>query len=956
MGRKGLLIFVFLILCFSTHAQNGKSRWVDSVFQTLNTAEKIGQLFMLPVSAYGSPDELDEFRAKVSKHQPGGILITGGGPESIARLLNLLQSHSNVPMLAGVQAEWGLAQSIDSVMGFQKPLLLGAVRDNAFIEKMGEEVAREMKALGLHVNFALNADVDIHKISYPQSLDYFGDTKERVAEKSIAYMSGLQRGGVIACAIHPANQLLQNGHTPDSSFQLSITPLDTAGLFPYRKLTEAGLKGLLTAHLHTQPETDEESNVVQLFTQEILKKSIGFKGLAFAEISYLQKIVGEHKEGDIEKLALELGSDILINPDNLTATIRRISRALKANRQLMTRLNESVKKILEAKYDAGLADWKAVNTDNLVSRLNAPEAKLLRHQISEQAVTLLKDQSQSIPVKRMEDKKWVSVSIGKEEPNEFTRYLSKYAWFDHYAIRALEDTVNVKQNFAKADVVVVGVFPLATTLLNRMAPLLTALSAKKEVIIVHFGDPSELIYFHHLPTVLAGYTDEYHIPKMAAQIIFGGMKAQGELPLASASFQAGSGIATETTGRFSYSLPEAVGLDSRVLSKIEVIAKEAIEMGATPGSHVLVAKDGKVIYEQSNGYLTYENKIPVSDQTIYDLASVTKVTATLQAVMFMHDRGLIDINKKASVYLPELKNSNKKDFTIKDILTHQAGLWPFLPFWSSTIKNGTQLPNYYSSTKSPDYPFPVADGLFAHKAMKDSLWQWIIKARIVDKVARTPYDYRYSDMGFYILQHLAEKILNQPMEDFLEQNLYEPLGAYTLGYLPLQKFPASRIAPTEEDQLFRKRLLVGYVHDQGAAMHGGIAGHAGLFSTANDLAKVGQMLLQKGRYGGIQYYKPETVELFTARQFDTSRRGLGWDKPVPSHWTSPTTLLASGKTFGHTGFTGTCIWVDPEFNLVFVYLSNRVHPDMNNNKLLNANIRPRIQEVIYKALFEFRQY
>jgi beta-N-acetylhexosaminidase len=415
-------------------------------------------------------------------------------------------------------------------------------------------------------------------------------------------------------------------------------------------------------------------------------------------------------------------------------------------------------------------------------------------------------------------------------------------------------------------------------------------------------------------------------------------------------------MVSQTLGRLSYTLPEAAGINSKTLSKIEAIAREAIEIKATPGSHVLVAKDGKVVYEQSNGYLTYENNIEVSDKTIYDLASVTKVSATLQTVMFMHEKGLIDINKKVSVYLPELKNSNKKDFTIKDILIHQAGLWPFLPFWSETVKSGTQLPQYYSSTSSEDYPFPVAEGLFAHKSMKDSLWSWIIKAKVREKPPRTAYNYTYSDMGFYILQHLAEKILNQPMEEFLEQNLYEPLGAYALGYLPLQKFPDNLIAPTENDILFRNRLLTGYVHDQGAAMHGGIAGHAGLFGTANDLAKLGQMLLQKGSYGGHQYYKPETIETFTAKQYEPSRRGLGWDKPTPSDWNGPTTLLASKKTFGHTGFTGTCIWVDPEFNLVFIYLSNRVHPDMTNNRLLNANIRPRIQEVIYKAIFDYRQY
>ncbi len=305
------------------------------------------------------------------------------------------------------------------------------------------------------------------------------------------------------------------------------------------------------------------------------------------------------------------------------------------------------------------------------------------------------------------------------------------------------------------------------------------------------------------------------------------------------------------------------------------------------------------------------------------------------------------------MYLPELKTSNKKDFTLKDILTHQAGLWPFLPFWVETVKDSMPMPHYYSHTRSEEYPFPVASELFASKSMKDSLWHWIVNARVREKTGHAPFDYRYSDMGFYILQHLAEKMLGQPIEVFLREHLYDPIGAYTTGYLPLRKFPAERIAPTENDRTFRRSLLIGYVHDQGAAMHGGIAGHAGLFSTANDLAKLGQMWLQKGHYGRRQYFKPETIDFFTQKQYETSRRGLGWDKPTQSDPNGPTSIYASPKTFGHTGFTGISIWVDPEFDLVFIFFSNRVYPDMTNNKILNANIRPRIQDVVYKSIFSY---
>lgn len=954
MSKKVFILFSFLVIFFSSSAQDLKSQWVDSVFQSLNTSEKIGQLFMISASSYSSTEDQEELTDLIRKYKPGGILLTRGGPFSHVSLINKLQSRSDVPLLIGIHAEWGLGQTMDSVLVFQKAMQVAALQDDTLIYQLGKEIAREMKLLGIHINFAPNGDIDVANQPYPQSLRYFSDHKERVAEKVMAYMKGLQDEGVLASAIHPAG--LEKVNELDSSFFVSIPPLDTVGLYPYRKLVNAGLHGLLTSHLHLYPHSTPTNTTSQLFIGEILKNNLGFNGLTFTDINNLQKTTGKQQDGALERLALEVGNDILINPDNIPAAIKTISRGIRTNNLLKERLDEAVKKILASKYDAGLTRKKIISNDNLITRLISPQAKLLKHQISEESVTLLTNEKKSIPIQLIENKRFVSLSIGKEEKNEFTRYLSKYALFEHVSIRLTQDTAKIKTKLAAADVIVVGIFPYSSSIIKEVSSFIQSLTKQQEVIICHFGNPAELVYLKDSPTLMTGYTDQNEVPKMAAQIIFGAMAAKGKLPFTVSNFTEGHGIISETTGRLSYSLPEAVGMDSRTLKKIEAIAREAIDIGATPGSHVLVAKDGKVVYEQSNGYLTYENKIPVSDQTIYDLASLTKVSATLQTVMFMYEKDLIDLNKKVSQYLPEFKSSNKKDFTIKDILTHQAGLWAGFPFWLQTMKDGTLLPQYYNSTRSKDYPLPVSDSLFAHQSIKDSLWSWVIKSKVREKPPRTPYNYVYSDLGFYIMQHLAEKILNQPIEDFLEQNLYEPLGAYALGYLPLRKFPDYFIAPTENDMSFRKKILTGYVHDEGAAMHGGIAGHAGLFGTANDLAKLGQMLLQHGSYGGHRYYKPETVDLFTAKQYEPSRRGLGWDKPTASDWNGPTTLLASNKTFGHTGFTGTCIWVDPEFNLVFIYLSNRVHPDKMNNRLLNANIRPRIQEVIYKAIFDYRQY
>lgn len=950
-----ILIFIQLTLV----AQDAKTRWVDSVFQTLNTQEKIGQLFMISASAYTNEEDLDRLISMTKNYHPGGILITQGGPRSHANLINKLQSESSVPLLVGIRATWGLSQSLDSVISFQKPMVLGSIQNNDLIYNLGKEIGREMNVLGIHINFSPNADFNVKQPSYPNMLNYFSDNSQRAGDKAVSFTKGLQESGALACAIHLPDVEKPNISTPqDSTLYIDLNKIDSLGLSIFYRLSDAGIDGILTSNLHFTPADQENTDqVIQVFASDILKTRLNFKGIIFGEIPYLENVIGNQQDGEIEKMAFEMGHDMLIDPQDLADAVKKISRALRKNNLLESRLNEAVKKILAGKYKAGLSHRQSVNTDNLVSRLNSPSAKLLKHQLSESAVTLLNNSKNSVPISLIEGTRFASISIGKEEQNEFTRYLSKYAFFHHYPLRQVGDTLSLKTKLADVDVIVIGVFPLSSSFIREVVPAIIRLASEKKIILCHFGNPKELIYWKDMPTVMTGYTDEDWIPKIAAQIVFGGMPAQGVFPVkVSEEFKEGQGLTSTSLNRFSYSLPEAVGIDSKTLEQIDAIAHQAIDSGATPGSHLLVAKDGKVVYEHSAGWLTYENKIPVTEQTIYDLASVTKVTATLQTVMFMHEKGLIDINKKASVYLPELKESNKKDFIIKDILTHQAGLWPFLPFWAETVKDGTLMPEYYSYENNPEYPLPVAEGIFASKAMKDSLWNWIIKAKIREKPPRTVYDYRYSDMGFYILQRLAEKILNQPIEDFLEQNIYEPLGAYTLGYLPLRKFPINQIAPTEDDKLFRKELLIGYVHDQGAAMYGNIAGHAGLFGNANDLAKLGQMLLQKGSYGGQQFFKPATIDLFITKQYETSRRGLGWDKPTVSDWAGPTTLFASNKTFGHTGFTGTCIWVDPEFNLVFIYLSNRVHPDMTNNKLLNANIRPRIQEVIYRAIFNYRQY
>lgn len=954
MLKKVLAVFILWLSGSCLLAQDRKFQWVDSIFQTMSLEEKAGQLFVLPASSYHTRHEIEELIAEINDHHIGGIVITQGGPKGTVELINQLQKVSKVPLLTILSAGGGPGQVLDSLMTFPKMLNLGAITDDSLLYDYGEEIARQMKLLGLHMNIAPNADIDVMP---DNPYVYLGTNKRRVSQQAISFVRGLQHNNVLASPSHQRTIGGQNLIKGDSDpIDFVNNGLDTSSFYPFHQLIKEQIDGISTSYLHFSV-LDKKKNIPaplsQFFISSILKQKLGFRGLTIAEIPYFHQLAGKSKN-ETEKLAFEVGHDLLLYPDNVNGAIKKIISSVKKNTALRQQLDESVRKILSAKYDAGLFDSLHSNPDNIIDRINSPEANVMRLRLVESSITLVKDEKKLIPIPNLEGKKFASVTIGTGSSREFERYLNKYAAFESWSVNTPTDTTQFINHLDEFDVIVVSLYGLDSNQKSWLPNWVTKLDNKLNVIVCSFGNPYDLTMITDASTVLVGYGDSQNIPMTAAQIIFGARQAKGALPIQlNASLTEGMGTTNATIDRFAYGIPEQVGMSGKILSKIDEIVRQAIDSGATPGCNILIAKDGQVIYNKAIGWKTYEKANPLTEETIYDLASITKVSATLQTVMFMYDKNLIDINKKVSVYLPELTNSNKKDFTIKDILTHQAGLWPYLPFWQQTIKDSTLLPEYYSERQSDEFPFPVAKNLFANKTMKDSLWQWIINAKVREKKPRTPYDYTYSDMGFYIMQHLAEKLLNQPMEDFLQQNIYEPIGAYTTGFLPLDRFAESEIAPTENDLQFRQSTLIGYVHDQGAAMHGGIAGHAGLFSDANDLAKLGQMWLQKGSYGGQQFFKPETVDFFTAKQYDSSRRGLGWDKPTVSDWNGPTSLYASPKTFGHTGFTGTAIWVDPEFNLVYVFLSNRVFPDMFNTKLLTANIRPRIQDVIYQSIFEY---
>jgi len=558
--------------------------------------------------------------------------------------------------------------------------------------------------------------------------------------------------------------------------------------------------------------------------------------------------------------------------------------------------------------------------------------------------------------------KIASLSIGSGKPSHFQETLSLYAETKDFYINKnapVGEFNKLINELSSYNLIVVGVLSSDRRPAKKFGisqnsiDFIEKLSVEKCVVLDLFANPYalDLLSNHrNLKSIIVSYNNSKLSQDFSAQLIFGGIPAIGRLPVsANSEFTEGVGIMNYDKIRNRYSIPEEENLDSRKLSQIDSVVFEAIENKAMPGCQILVSRNGTVVYNKSFGHFTYEKNHLVENSDIYDLASITKIAATLPSLMKLYEQAKFDINAKISEYLPFLDTTNKKDMSIVDILTHHAQLTPWIPFYEETIDNSTLNSQIYSNKKTKKYSIQVAENLYITENYKDSIFLKIAESELWKKE-----EYKYSDLGFYLFYKIIENITEQKLNEFVDLEFYKTLGTRTLTYNPLKKFNESRIAPTENDKEFRKQIVRGFVHDPGAAMLGGICGHAGLFSNANDIAKLMQMYLSDGTYGGKMYFEKETIELFTKCMFcdEGNRRGLGFDKPEMDYSKDgPTFQGISGTSFGHSGFTGTIAWADPEKQIVYVFLSNRVYPDANNSKLIKTNVRTRIQEIIYDAIY-----
>ncbi|MFW5706308.1 MAG: glycoside hydrolase family 3 N-terminal domain-containing protein [Bacteroidota bacterium] len=947
---------------------NYSTPWVDSVLYSLTLEQKIAQLLMIEVSSNQNRSYYNRIERLIRNYNIGGIVFFKGGPASQLNLTNHWQRVAQTPMLIAMDAEWGLSMRLDSTLTFPRQITLGALHDDRLLYELGLEMGRQCRRMGVNMSFSPVIDVNSNPDNPVINSRSFGECRYNVTRKGMAMMFGLQDAGIIATAKHfPGHGDTDvDSHHALPLIQHPYPKLDSIHLFPFRHLIDKGLMGVMVAHLNipSLEQADETpSSLSKNIVTGLLQEEMGFNGLIVTDALNMKGVTGKYRSGKVELMAFKAGNDILLMPEDVPQAINAIKRAIEDNLIDEEYLNQKCRKVLYLKEQAGLSQLRTLTLNNLHSDLNSQRAQDLNKRLAEAAITVVKNDNDLLPLQRLDTLRIATLSIGSSVDNPFQAMLANYAPVSMFSMPKNHNSHEAMQMMAQLEnynLVVVSIqnnsmFPGRNYGINQATiGFVNQLAANKKVILNVFANPYSLSSFGdelmNNQSIVVSYQDGRDFEEASAQVIFGALPARGRLPVSVLPyFSIYTGINTPGRLRIKYSESELSGININMLARIDSIIHNAIEQRAFPGCQVAVVKDGTMIYNRSFGYHTYDSTSIVRNSDIYDLASLTKVIATTSAIMHLVDQGLIDIDKPISHYLPSLNDSNKQKLKIREVLAHQARFRSWIPFFLNTLEEGRPSESIYSTVQTADYPTAVANGLYINKVYRDSIFETI---RSSDLLTRKRYI--YSDLGFILFAEMIEQVTGEPFDEYIEKTFFRPLGLQTMGFTPLRRFSADRIVPTELDTVFRQQLVHGFVHDPTAAMLGGVSGHAGLFSNAGDVAVFMQMLLQKGSYGGKDYIHPSTVKEFSTTQYagNQNRRGLGFDKPAikPDNG-NPACESASMLSFGHSGFTGTYAWADPQENLVFVFLSNRVFPSSSNRLITELEVRSNLFQVVYDAIY-----
>ncbi len=919
--------------------------WVEDRLGEMSLEEKVAQMISVRAFGYFMNDESEHFQKlmrQVKELKVGGVCVFQGDIHTTAVLLNRLQSMSKVPLLISSDFEWGAAMRLRRTTRFPEAMAIGATRDTMLSFRMGKAIADEARAIGIHQVFAPVVDVNNNPDNPVINTRSFGEKPKLVADMGSAFMHGLQSGKVIATAKHfPGHGDTRiDSHIDLPVIDISRARMDSIELFPFRRVIQNGVFSIMTAHLDVraiEPKRGLPSSLSRNVQTKLLQEELGFDGLIVTDALEMGAISNTFRSDSAAVLTVEAGTDMILLPTDVEAAIRAIVNAVRIGRISEERLNHSVRKILSLKQWAGLDDNNRVDVDSISNIVASPDNLRLAKEIARASITLLKNDT-VLPL--YNNKKILNVIVTDTEGyrtevhRPATSLLNERAG-DYFVNQLRQRNKNITslrvdpstnamaidsiiKRAGESDVIVIPIYSKARSGKlglsdNIVGAINRLISLNKKTILVALGSPYILSTFPNASAYLCAYSDAEPSVDAAVEVLFGEIPTRGRLPVTiPALFDFGSGIIMPQS-ILRYDLPEYVGFDPDSLALLDSIITKAITDSAFPGVQLAVAKDGAIVLNKSFGKQTYsENSPAINNETKFDIASLTKVVATTSAIMKLYDEEKIQLDDSVMKYIPEFGNKGKEKITIRNLLLHNGGLPAFK--------------RLYLTCKSP-------------QEVLDSIYQ--------TEMVYTPGDSTvYSDFDFILLGKIVEKISGVMLDKYVDSVFFKPLGMTSSIFNP-QSSIWKMIAPTEYDSIYRKRLIQGEAHDENAFALGGVSGHAGLFSTASDLAIFLQMIVNGGSYGGKQYLKTETIKYFTIRQGKHSTRALGWDTKTMNGYSSAGSLFGE-KSFGHTGFTGTSVWVEPEKNIFVILLTNRVYPTRNNSKIMQ--IRPKVHDAVIKAL------
>jgi beta-glucosidase-like glycosyl hydrolase/CubicO group peptidase (beta-lactamase class C family) len=928
------------------------NKWVDETIAKMSLREKIGQFFMIAAYSNKSESHFRHIDSLVEKHKIGGLIFFQGQRENLKVAIDRFQGKADVPLLVAMDAEWGTSMRLFGEERFPYNYTIGAANDPKLTEKIGAMMGQECREMGIHMNFAPVADVNSNPNNPVIGFRSFGENPKYVSDHVAAAVRGMEGQSVLTSIKHFPG----HGDTDvDSHKDLPVVNntykhINAVDFYPFKRGVNAGASSVMIGHLNV-PALDDSGTPSSLSKKTIhqyLKGELGFKGLVISDALGMKAVADRYGKTEVVVKAFEAGCDILLFPESVVDAIDAIEGYVIDGRLDEDEINARCKKVLLAKY-------KSIIAPKPLKKYTASEQELARKQLFEKAITVLKNENDLFPIQRF-DQKIAVVSVGSHT-GDLKRSMDKVSEVDHFHYYSGAEAIRkFKSKIDDYDLVITTLHAKSVRprnnygLSKQWRQWVSTVSSAKKSAVVLFGNPLAFkkdIDLTPIDAVVIGYENHHLMVDRMGQFLTGTVAAEGRLPITvNADFKDRHGLQVKWGGRLKYSQPEEVGIVPDKLNRIDEIVENSIKAKAFPGCQIVVAVKGNIIYQKSFGHHTYDKKIAVKNDDVYDIASITKIAASTLSIMKLNSEGKINLEQRLNDHIPEVMgNSALKNIKLRHMMSHQAGLKPWIPFYTKTLDDKELSHLYYATAPSDSFNVQVAEGLWIRGSYETQMYDEILSSTLGAR------KYKYSDLGYYFLKRIIEKKTGKSLDTYVTETFYKPMGLKHLRYKPLEHFKKERIAPTEDDKIFRKQLIHGYVHDQGASMMGGVGGHAGLFSNATDLASLMQMFLNKGTYGGYRYISEQVVEEYTDCQYcDKNRRGAGFDKPTRNRKGGPSSNKASLESFGHSGFTGTLAWADPKYDITYVFLSNRVYPDAENWKIVKMSIRTEIQDVIYDAL------